>query len=122
MFCFKCGFDLPNDANFCRNCGEDLRKLLSGKIGDTEFPLIKKKLKDKDESVYIENLSFNKSNCPYGHGELRKWEGKLRCWKCGYEPSFEKLEFNVTKCPRGHGTLKEWNGKLRCWKCGFPEK
>jgi hypothetical protein len=24
------------------------------------------------------------NECPQGHGTLRKWDGKLRCWTCGY--------------------------------------
>ena len=23
-------------------------------------------------------------NCPRGHGLMRKWEGSMRCWTCGY--------------------------------------
>ena len=35
---------------------------------------------------------MNKSilNCPHGHGELREWEGKPRCWTCGYVPEDEQ--------------------------------
>ena len=25
--------------------------------------------------------------CPRGHGELRAWEGRLRCWTCGWPES-----------------------------------
>jgi hypothetical protein len=24
------------------------------------------------------------ADCPRGHGRLRDWEGKPRCWKCGW--------------------------------------
>lgn len=30
----------------------------------------------------IENV--NKEQCPNGCGELKSWDGKLRCWKCGW--------------------------------------
>ena len=24
------------------------------------------------------------SDCPHGHGPLKEWEGKMRCWTCGW--------------------------------------
>ena len=27
---------------------------------------------------------IQKNYCPKGHGQLREWEGSLRCWKCGW--------------------------------------
>ena len=25
--------------------------------------------------------------CPHGHGQVRSWQGELRCWTCGWMPS-----------------------------------
>jgi hypothetical protein len=38
------------------------------------------------------NLSNSKS-CPKGHGKLKRWEGELRCWSCGW-PDLKKKETN----------------------------
>ena len=38
------------------------------------------------------NLSNSKS-CPNGHGKLKRWEGELRCWSCGW-PDLKKKEIN----------------------------
>lgn len=27
---------------------------------------------------------LQKGECPYGHGPLNEWSGKLRCWECGW--------------------------------------
>lgn len=37
---------------------------------------------DEEEEEEEENLGV----CPNGHGDLKLWEGKPRCWTCGYEP------------------------------------
>ncbi len=60
--CLSCGAILPKVAKFCVECGKPAIN-----INNTEF---------------TENQP--RESCPNGHGELQLWDGKLRCWKCGW--------------------------------------
>ena len=66
--------------------------------------------------------------CPIGHGELRPWEGKLRCWKCGWEPGQPLPQKPLPQQPLPQQPLPQrtlgcklgfhnWSG-CRCVKCG----
>jgi hypothetical protein len=59
------------------------------------------------------------NECPQGHGTLRKWDGKLRCWTCGYpglglenrvEASGENSEEHTA--PGHANSFLTWLGKL----------
>ena len=34
-------------------------------------------------------------SCPHGHGKLKRWEGELRCWSCGW-PDMKKTSKDST--------------------------
>ncbi len=38
---------------------------------------------DKTEEKPMHEYHGEKQ-CPNGHGPLKEWDGKLRCWKCGW--------------------------------------
>ena len=35
-------------------------------------------------------------SCPNGHGKLKRWEGELRCWSCGW-PDMKKTNPKESK-------------------------
>ena len=80
-------------------------------------------------------------DCPEcSNSFVRPWEGKFRCWSCGYvfskwsqpnpqtshaepvpEPPAEP-EFvpDLNDCPEcSNSYVRRWDGKYRCWSCGY---
>jgi hypothetical protein len=43
---------------------------------------------EQGHRVYVDGAATDalSTECPNGHGPLRTWEGRLRCWTCGWQP------------------------------------
>ena len=109
-YCIGCGKiipDAPKQAGkeiFCMHCGQ----------------------KNPLESVAPDSESSN--ICPAGHGELRDWGGRLRCWTCGYEvPSIFLLVGGQQNGPYSEADIMEYlnNGQVALdtlsWEEGASE-
>ncbi len=80
---------------------------------------------DRNASKSSRAFSIMPGHCPYGHGRMKPWEGKLRCFTCGW-PDITRRNSDITMsdlpiCPHCSVVLKPWESKLRCWSCGYPE-
>ncbi len=90
---------------------------------------IRDRLKEKGKAE--EKSSKGVKTCPNGHGPLKAWEGRLRCWTCGYVndgvltkavwargAKGESDAHQASHCPSGHGRMIAWYGTYRCTTCG----
>jgi hypothetical protein len=51
---------------------------------------------DFDEVTEGERVQMSETeSCPHGHGKLKRWEGELRCWSCGW-PDMKKTSKDST--------------------------
>ncbi len=77
--CLKCGKNRNEEHDYysgckCRHCG-----LLD----------VKSMKHDWDDTLHCSQCGLEWGRCPNGHGLLRSWEGRLRCWSCGWQqPGF----------------------------------
>ena len=51
-------------------------------------------LSEGDERVQMSETE----SCPKGHGKLKRWEGELRCWSCGW-PDMKKKNRRIMVSP-----------------------
>lgn len=60
MYCSKCGSVLPENANFCKNCGNDLTSQSSNTVDQQPLPLENQSTNPAGFSSRISDPSFNR--------------------------------------------------------------
>ncbi|MCD4779836.1 MAG: hypothetical protein K8S27_04720 [Candidatus Omnitrophica bacterium] len=86
--CRKCrgrvsAFKIRED-HLCPKCFEERQKAAEVKKKTAAKKIFSAPATDDPKKQAAQNEA-SKLSCPNGHGPLRLWDGKLKCWTCGWE-------------------------------------